>query len=276
MAYQALAAYSLCIKYVFLIEDSNSAAEKLNIKCQTILPSLLITTPHQASTEFGILLSNIIKELKCNEEENLETIKNVCSCLTIKDDPNTLLFNEQQQEKIEACNSIRIMLTKNLRRCWRWDDFSLLKTLVQSLETSDHCKNLLTQYEQKLDSQMKLHEICQYCMTQKQDIPKGYDKMVAILQNKIFYHITKEEYDEIKQFIVQHCGVNSYVILPLHKAAVSSLLLEFIIPLTAVSHMVKIALQKAEEFMKRNFVYFKISSTVVLDTRVSLYVSVRM
>ena len=260
------------MRIIILIEESSaeqaeSSAEKAKVKYKAMSTSPLITTPHQASTEFGILLSNIIRELKRNETENLETIKTVCPCLTIKDDPNTLMFNEEQQEKIEACDSIRIMFTKNLHGCWRWDDFSLLKTLVQSLETSDRCKIMLEQYEQKLDSQMKLHEIYHYCMTEKQDIPEGYDKMVAIIQNKIFHHITKEEYDEIKQFIVQYCGVNSYVILPLHRAAVSSLLLEFIIPLTAVSHMMEIALRNTEEFLKKGFVYFQISSTVVLDAR---------
>ena len=238
-----------------------------NIECQTTPSTPLITTPHQASTEFGVLLYSIIRDLQHNEAENLETIKNVCSCLTIKDDPNTLLFNEEQQEKIEECESIRAMLTKNLRGCWRWDDFALLKTLVQSLETSDRSKRMLKQYEQKLDSRMKLHEIYQYCMTQKQDIPVGYDKMVAIMQNKLFYHITKEEYDQIKQFIVQYCGVNPYVIPPLHKAAVSTLLLEFDIPRTAVSHMVEMALRNTEKYLTLGFVYLKISSFIVLDTR---------
>jgi len=229
--------------------------------------STLITTPHQASGEFGILISNIIRELKLNEQENLEVIKNVCSYLTIKDDPSILLFNEDQLKEIEACNSIRIMFIKNLRGCWRWDDFSLLKILLQSLETSDHCRQMLMQYEQKLNSQMKLQEIYNYCMSEKQEVPKGYDKMVAIVSNKIFYRITKKEYDELKQFVSQCCGVKSFVIPPFHKAAVSSLLLEFIIPMTAVSYMVETAKRNTTIFIKKSFVYLKISSKVVLDVR---------
>jgi len=55
----------------------------------------LITTPEQASSEFAILLINIIKELKKNESENLEIIKGVCSFLTVKGDPDVLLFNKK-------------------------------------------------------------------------------------------------------------------------------------------------------------------------------------
>lgn len=191
----------------------------------------------------------------------------MCSYLTIQDDSSVLLFTEDQLKEIEACNSIRIMFIKILRGCWRWDDFSLLKILIQSLETSDRCEEMLTQYEQKLSSQMKLQEIYNYCMSEKQEIPKGYDKMVAIVNNKVFYRITKKEYDELKQFVGQYCGVKSFVIPPFCKAAVSSLLLEFIIPKTAVSYMVKTATANIIEFIKRNFVYLKISSKVVLDTR---------
>ena len=84
-------------------------------------------TPEQASSDFGILLSNIIKELSKNEPENLELIKDVCSYLTVKDDPSALLFNEDQQEAINACGNIRTLFRKNLRHCWRYDDFPLYR-----------------------------------------------------------------------------------------------------------------------------------------------------
>ena len=108
----------------------------------------MILIPKQASVEFGILLGNIIKELSKNEADNLELVKVVCSCLTVKEDPSALLFSEEQQEAIDACSNIRMMFTKNLRHCWRWDDFSFLKKVIQSLDSSDRCEQLLRQYEE--------------------------------------------------------------------------------------------------------------------------------
>ena len=210
-------------------------------------------------------MARIIKELKQNEVENLEIIKSVCSQLTVRDNPHVLLFNEDQQEDINACNNLHNMFNKNLRRCWRWDDFYLLKLLLQSLECSDHCEVMLAQYEEKLDSQMKLQQIYEHCMQEHQEIPAGYEKMVAVVKNKLFSRITKEEYDELKRFISEHCGVKPYVIPPFHKAGRSSLRLEFIVPLTAVSHMIETATKNINKFQDASFVYLKIASTLLFD-----------
>jgi len=227
----------------------------------------LVTTPHQASSEFAFLLMNIIKELKKNESENLEIIKGACSFLTVKDDPGVLLFNEEQQEAIDACDNIKTLFTRNLRGCWRWDDFTLLKTLVQSLESYKHCEMMLSQFEEKLDNQMKLQQIYEHCIQEKRDIPNGYDKMVAIVRGKIFSRITKEEYDTLKKFVSTHLEVKSYVIPPFHKAIRSSLVLEFFVPVTAISHMVETATKNMDKFVKELFVYLRISLTVIFDLR---------
>jgi len=232
-----------------------------------MLSTSKFTTPHQASTEFSILLANIIRELQQNESENLAIIKNMCSFLTIKDDPDVFLFNEEQQEAIYACSKLDILFTRNLRRCWRWDDFSFLKQIVQSLKSTDRCEEMLSQYELKLDSKMKLQQIYDHCVQENQDVPEGYDKIVSIIHGKIFSRITKIEYDQLKEFIAQHCGVEPYVIPPFYKAAKSSLVLEFIIPLTVVSHMVETATRNHSKFLENCFVYLRIAKAIILDER---------
>ena len=224
----------------------------------------MILSPKQASSEFGILLIKIIKELTKNEAENLESIKVMCSCFMIKGD---LFFDEEQQEAINACSNIRILLTTKLRHCWRWDDFSFLKKIVQSLDSAEHCEQLLDKYEKKIFIQMKLQHIHEHCQQQKQKLPEGYHEMVAIVQDKIFSQITLEEYKKLKDFISKHCEVDPYVISPFTKASVSSLLLEWSIPLTAVPHMIEMATINANVFITHNFVYLKISSTVIFDKR---------
>ena len=231
------------------------------------LPSNMIFIPEEASTEFGILLSNIIKELSKNEGENLELIKDVCSSLTVKGNPNILLFNEDQQEEINACGNIRTLFRKNLRQCWRWDDFTFLKNLVQSLDSNDHCVQLIHQYEAKIYSKIKLKDIHEYCKQESKGLPEGYHKMVAIVKNKSFFCITLEEYRELKEFISQHCKVDPYDISPFTDAWLGSLLLEWFVPLTAVPHMIEMATVNANVFIAQNFMFLKISSTVIFDKR---------
>ena len=227
----------------------------------------MILTPKQASSEFGFLLVKIIEELAKNEAANLETIKIMCSCLTIEEHSDALFFNEEQQDAIDACSSIRRLFTKYLRDCWRWDDFSLLKNIVQSLDCSSHCTQLLDQYEKKIYVQMKLQEIYEFCQQEKRNLPEGYHKVIAIVQDKTFSRITLEEYKELKDFISQHCKVEPYVISPFTKAGVSSLLLEWMVPMTAVPHMIEMATMNANVFIAQNFIYLKISSTLIFDKR---------
>ena len=251
------------IRIIFSIY-ADERSDNCDTSAKVALQPDMILTPIQASSEFGILLIKIIKELTKNEAENLESIKIMCSCLMIKDD---LFFNEDQQEAIDTCSNIRTMFTKNLRHCWRWDDFSFLKKIIESLDSANHCEQLLDQYEEKIYTQMKLQDIYEYCQQQKQNLPEGYHKMVAIVKNKIFSRITLEEYKELKDFISKNCKVESYVISPFTNASISSLLLEWWIPLTAVPHMIEMATINANVFISQNFVYLKISSTVIFDKR---------
>ena len=249
-----------------LSDKPSSNSDKSNT---IVLPSNIIVTPDQASTEFAILMKNIIKELKKNENEYLEDIKDTCAYLTIKGDPNVFLFNEDQREAITACDNIRTLFTGHLRGCWRFDEFPLLKKLIQSID-SDRCEEMLNQYEKKLNILMKLQDIHEHCKQEKQTVPPGYHKMVAIVENKIYSRITKEEYDELKEFVLKHCEVEEHFLFPFCRAAPSSLILEWFISVTAVSYMVKTATRNANVFIMNGFVYLRISSHVIFDKRINM------
>ena len=238
----------------------------LSLKNTVESPQRLISMPNKASAEFSILLVSIMKELEKNEVENLKTIKNMCAFLTVNDNSDALLFNEDQHDNIKACNDINVLFTKHLRGCWRWDDFSLLKAIIQYLG-SDKCEELLSQYESKICYKMKLQDIYEQCMRDNLAIPTGFDEMVAIVSNKIFSRITKEEYDELKQFVAKHLGVKEYVIYPFYKMGESSLLLEWSIPSTAVSHIVEAATRNSFMFIINAFVYLRVSTKVIVDRR---------
>ena len=78
----------------------------------------------------------------------MENLKDICAYLTIKDDPDALLFSGEQQKAIADCKHVKLLFRHHLRCCWRWDDFSLLKKTIQYLE-SERCEEMLSQYEMK-------------------------------------------------------------------------------------------------------------------------------
>ena len=227
------------------------------------------TTPERASVEFGFLLAKIVEVLQEEEPTNLLLLQSISSTLTIQNNSEVHVFNPKQLEEIQACNNIRTLLTINLRHCYRWDDFEMLIWLMSSLN-SEKCVNLLEAFKVKVDSKMKLKQIYEHCKQNKLCFSEEYHKMFAIVNNKDFFKITNEEYFELKYFISEQCGVEAYVMSPLCHASPSSLILEWYIPLTAVTHMIDMAFKNRDIFMKKSFVYIEISSTVVLDCRDSV------
>ena len=239
-------------------------------------PPNVIKTAELASAEFGILLSEILKELKKNEIENLELLKRISSSLTLKEKSDVRMFSDSEVEGIYACNDIEKLLVVKLRHCYRWDDHTMLKAIMLLLNAVK-CLRLLHLFDIKVYSKMKLQQISERCLEKRCKFPEGYHKMVAIVDDKIFSSITKEEYDELKQFISQHCGVEPYVMSPFSKASpFSSVVFEWFIPVNAVPYMIETAIRSINYFMTKAIVYLKISSTVILDKRrnVRVYVSV--
>ena len=227
------------------------------------------STPDEASIEFGILLDEIVKELEKNEASNLRTLKTISSTLTIQKSSKVHVFTDEQLKEIQACNSIYTLMVYKLRHCYRWDDFSML-TKLMSLINSKKCLSLLKKFKVKINSKMKLQQIYEhYCKLKSAKFSTEYHKIVAIVDDKIFSTITQKECNVLKDFVSEQCGLEKYVMSPVAKITVSStsLILEWYIPVTAVAHMFKIALNNKENFTKNCFVYLKISATSIFDHR---------
>ena len=224
------------------------------------------STPDEASVEFGILLDEIVLELEKNEASNLRRLKTISSTLTIQKASKDHVFTDGQLEKIQACDSIYTLLVNKLRHCYRWDDYSMLTILILSIK-SENCLSLLRSFEVKISSKLKLQQIYEHCKQTSAEFSEEYHKIVTIVRDKIFSEITKEEYDVLKHFVSEQCGVEDHVMSPVAKMAVSSLILEWYIPVTAVAHMIKIALSNKGNFAKNCFMYLKISATLIFDHR---------
>ena len=194
-------------------------------------------------------------------------IKSVCGYIAISTDPSIPMFSEEELDKIQACGGIQNIFIK-LRTHWRWDDYHLLTAILDRLD-SEACEELLAKYQSKIDCQMKLVEIYNECKEQQQEIPAGFKKMVTIV-NKKYSRIAKEEYDELKYFIAEHCGVEPYALSSFLNMLESSLLLEWFIPNTAIAHMVEAASKNKRAFIERSFTFLQIADVVVFDQRIQV------
>ena len=227
-------------------------------------PVSMLTSPEEASVEFGVIVGEFSAELEKNKVKNLEKLKSVSCFLTLKDNPTLKVFNDAQIEAIQACDSISFLLNVKLGHCYRWDDYSMLKILMSSLNATKSLK-LLEKFETKIDEKMRLQQIAEQYSDAKISFPDGYDKMVAIIR-KDFSSITRREYNKLKEFTSLHCGVEKHIISPVSKAVpFNSLLLEWFISVSVVSHMIETAKSNVDKFTEEMFVYLRISSTVIFD-----------
>jgi len=243
------------------VADQVSNSQNIKIKCSKI------KVPCEASAEFGVLLGEILELLKKNEVKNLFIVKSICSSLTIKDDTDILFFNAEQLKAIEAYDDIAALFRQQFRYFWRWDDCTFLSIVVSKLKQGAACVDMIQMYKNKLCSDIKLCHIYEQYKQDGCDVPDGYSKMIAIVQNKTYAEITLKEYEQLKEFITKHCGVEAYVLCPFCKAGSHSLILEWYIPTTAVKHMVDIATQNANLFVTEGCVYLKILLYKIIDRR---------
>ena len=170
------------------------------------------------------------------------------------------MFTAEQLKEIDACNKIRDIFRK-ISFYLRWDDHLILSAIIRRLG-SEECEEILSKFESKIDCQMKLEQIFEECKRQNQEVPKGFNKMAAIVNNKYSW-ITKEEYDQLKCFTAEYCGVESYVLSPFLNMSPSSLLLEWLVPSTAITHTVETATKHKHIFIKESFVFLQIATIVI-------------
>jgi len=174
------------------------------------------------------------------------------------------MFTDEQLNKIDACSSIREIL-RQLQYFLRWDDHLILTAILDRLDSKE-CEELLGKYDMKINCQMKLEQTYEDWRKRQQEMPTGFLNMVAVVRKK-YSEITKEEYDKIKHFISEQCGIESYVMSPFVKMSSSSVLLEWMIPPIAVIPMVEMAYKNRNIFISTYFTFLRIDIFTILDLK---------
>jgi len=188
--------------------------------------------------------------------------KRFCLDLTISDNSDTLLFNDENLVKIEQCTTFR-ELFKLLRQHWSWKEYCILKHII-SESNSKEARDELSKYEKVMSSYVGLQLISQTFLPE--ELPHDYVKMIVIIE-KPYKEIKFKEYTKIRDFVLEHMDVKPYITHPYVKFLFSSVHVEWFVPKYAVPYMVKMARKNIEKFIKNVFIYIQIGVAVILDVQ---------
>jgi len=215
---------------------------------------------NKASVQFSSLIRTVEAVLD-KSSDNLELCKRLCIDFTISDNCDTLLFNDEQLQKIEQCKTFR-ELFKLLRQYWNWREYYILKEII-SESNSKEARDELEKYEKIMSSYAGLQLISDNFLPE--ELPNDYVKMIIIIE-KPYKELTLKECGEIRDFIIKHMDVKPYIAHPFIKFLFSSLHLEWFVLHHAIPHLAKMARKNMHVFAERSIFYIQIGKEVVLDT----------
>ena len=216
----------------------------------------------KAITEFSEVVSTIQEILHQKLKSNLVKLKSVCFSLTSKE--NTVSFTPQEAEKIRQCESVYDLFFE-LRGHWRYDRHEFLYSLVKRSGSQEALEKLKI-FRSKLSITRKLKEVYDLSQTTQAPLPKGYTKMVAIVE-KDHDEITLEELDEIDSTILSYLG--GPALRPPSYEAKYSIKITWYIPIEAVGSVLKKAFQakKLDVFKILSISFFEVHDIILLNEK---------
>ena len=197
---------------------------------------------------------------KCKDK--LEECKELCSNLTVSDNSDVLLFNDEQLVRINRCSSFQ-ELFMILRKYWNWKEYSILKTIITICD-SEEAEVELDKFEKLMSSYCGMKLISD--KYSPNELPENYVKL-CITVDKPYKSLTLQDFVELRTFIFKYLDVQKYIALPFIKFLFSSLHLEWYIPMQAVSHIVKAVHQSNKIFIQKSIILIEIGDKSILDVQ---------
>ena len=212
-----------------------------------------------------VIIRNILEK---NCDDKLKVCKEFCSSLTTTNDPDKVLFNDRELEKIKQCATFG-QLFDLLRKHWSWKEYSILKTIIaicESIEANDE----LNKFEKIMGSCYGMILISEEYSSD--ELPANYVKLCVTI-DKPYKSLTLQDFDELHTFIFEHLNVKKYIALPFIKFLFSSIHLEWYVPIQAVSHIIKMAHLNKKHFIQKSIVLIKVGDKSILDVRSESFLS---
>lgn len=222
-----------------------------------------VKTPDPLSAQFSTFVATIETLLADRCDDKLEQSKRFCSNLTIGDNSDELLFNDEQLQKINACTKFDELFTI-LRKHWSWKDYSILTHIITNTGLQE-AKDELELFETRMASYEGMKIISEDISPE--NISPDYIKLIVII-DKPYRELTFEKFTKLRDFVYRNLDIKHYTALPHIKYLLSSLYLEWYVLKKAAPYMIKMAQQNEEIFTSNSVVLIQIDQTVVLDCRI--------
>ena len=194
---------------------------------------------------------------KCKDK--LEECKELCSNLTVSDNSDVLLFNDEQLIRINKCTSFQDLFMI-LRKHWNWKEYSILKTIIAMCDSEEAVAEL-DKFEKLMSSYCGMKLISD--KYSPDELPVNYVKL-CITVDKPYKSLTLQDFDELRSFIFEHLDVQKYIALPFIKFLFSSLHLEWYIPMQAVSHIIRAVHQNKKIFLQKSVIQITVGDKNIL------------
>ena len=238
------------------ITDNSKSPE---ISKENIVPVVLQKSANPLSAQFSSLVRTVESVLD-KSYKNLETCKRFCLDLTISDNSDVLLFNNDQLKKIKECTSFR-ELFELLRQHWSWKEYCILEHIISQSESKE-AKDELEKYKKPMSSYCGLQLVADNFSPN--ELPVEYVKMTIIVE-KPYKELTLEQFVELRDFIFKQMDVRPYIAHPFIKFLYNSLHMEWYILQQAVPHMIKMSCKNIKRLKEYSIVYIQIGEETVLD-----------
>ena len=226
------------------------------------MPANLHKPADPLSAQFSSLVRTVENVLD-KSSKNLETCKRFCLDLTVSDNYNALLFDDEQLKKIKECTSFR-ELFELLRQHWSWREYCILEHII-SESGSKEAKDELEKYEKMMSSYFGLQLIADNFSPK--ELPHEYIKMTIIVE-KPYKELTLQNFVELRDFIFNQMDVRPYIAYPFIKFLFSSLHLEWYVLQQAIPHMVEMSYKNIEGLKEYSVVYIQIGEETILDNTI--------
>jgi len=219
-------------------------------------------TISQLQADFKKVVESVQKIVQDeNKMVALQKSKYFCTVLRITITSDVRFFTHEERRKIDLCTDFRELFF-HLRHHWDWDNLVILKYIVNLCDTKEGEQEMV-KYERKLALYGGLNLVFD---RSRNDPPPGYEDFLIIL-NKPYNELTVEQFQDAKQFIFDNLDVLQYIAFPYINLLFGSVHFHWHIKVEAVTHMIKMALQRKEIFLKNFYTFMQIGSNVVFDER---------
>ena len=197
---------------------------------------------------------------KCHDK--LEQCKRFCSNLTISDNSDELLFNDEQLQNINTCSKFNELFII-LRKHWSWKDYSILTHIISSTGLEE-AKAEAELFEKRMASYQGMKIISENISPD--DISHDYIRL-SIIIDKPYRELSLQHFTELQKFIFSNLDVKRYIALPFIKFLFRSVHLEWYVLKRAAAHMIKMAKLNEEVFTSNSVVFIQVDQLIVLDCK---------